>query len=111
MDPIGVTIGGTGLFLQILEAIDRLWHIYEAIANFQADYRSEQVELRMQWRRFDHLINSARLPESRLPGGRLSSDDKVLIEEYLRKMEKHFDECNRLIERYTGHGESSYSAS
>jgi hypothetical protein len=107
MDPTGVTLASISLFIQLIKTTDRLYAIYKAISSFDEDFREEQLKLQAQWIIYDNWVNVAELPSSRLPGGHLSEEDTLFVEEFLKLMERHFGDCNQLVGKYTGHSEFS----
>jgi hypothetical protein len=104
MDPVGITIAGISLFIQILQSIDTLYQGCKTFVNFDEEFHSLQLELKMQWYRYYSSTRCVRLPSRGRPGGVLSEDDIEFIRQYLENMNVYFQECYRLVSKYTKDG-------
>ncbi|KAK4998427.1 hypothetical protein LTR66_002327 [Elasticomyces elasticus] len=96
VEPVGVTLASMGLFLQLFDTVDRLWEGFKVTASFGDDWEAVQVELRMQWWRFETVYKIRKIPRSEIDGNR------EMLKDYLKLMLDYFKICQDLSTWYTG---------
>ncbi|KAK4984027.1 hypothetical protein LTR50_006866 [Elasticomyces elasticus] len=96
VEPAGITLASIGLFLQLFDTVDRLWEGFKVTASFGDDWEAVQVELRMQWWRFETVYKIRKIPRSEIDGNR------EMLEDYLKLMLHYFKTCQDLCVWYTG---------
>jgi hypothetical protein len=102
---VGITLASVGLFLQLYDACDRLYHGYKLTRRFGHDFEDVQVELQMQWARFDTLLKRRLVSSQEIdvhnPSHRITST----IYRYISLMERYFKTCHELMKWYDNEGE------
>lgn len=102
VEPVGITLASVGLFLQIFDTCDRLYHGVKLTWRFGDDYDAMQIEFEMQWARFDSLLRTRRVSQNQIDANR------SVISRYLEQMRKYFAECNKLMKWYDKEGYCSH---
>jgi hypothetical protein len=102
VEPVAATLASLGLFLQLYDTCDRLYHGFKLTRRFGEDFENTQIQLDAQWARLDTLWNRRRVRRDMIDLG--VSNDYVIetLKRLLELMKRYFAECNRLMEWYDG---------
>lgn len=99
-DAVGTTLASISLFLQIFDSCDRLYRAYKLNRRFGTDSENIEIELKIQWARFDVLVNRRRVRQDEIESSDRNRDKHETIRRGLTLMEGLFRDCNALMKRY-----------
>ena len=102
---VGITLASVSLFLQIFDSCDRLYHGYKLNHRFGTDFENTEIELEMQWARFEILVNRERVRQNEIELSDRNRNKHETICKGLKLMERLFRDCNTLMKRYDGDGQ------
>ena len=103
-EPVGITLASVSLFLQIFDSCDRLYHGYKLNRRFGTDFENVQIELEIQWARFDILVNRRRVRQDEIEPSERNPNQHETVRRGLTLMERLFGDCNALMKWYDGEG-------
>lgn len=104
-EPVGITLASVSLFLQIFDSCDRLYRGYKLNRRFGTDFESIQIELEIQWARFDIIVNRRRVRQDEIESSDRNRNQHETVRRGLKLMEGLFGDCNNLMKWYDGEGQ------
>lgn len=103
-EPVGITLASVGLFLQIFDTCDRLYHGYKLTWRFGRDFTLVQSALDMQWARLDAMIQRRLVRWQEIDVSNLNHNTTLTIQRHLNSMKTYFEICNKLMKWYDREG-------
>ena len=104
-EPVATTLASISLFLQIFDSCDRLYHGYKLNRRFGTDFENVQIELEIQWARFEILVNRQRVRQDEIELSDRNRNQHETVRRGLKLMEGLFGDCNALMKWYDGEGQ------
>ena len=105
VEEASIVLASVGVFLQLYDTCDRLYHGVKLNRRFGDDYMSAQIELEMQWCRLHEILQRPRVLAKDCNIQDPKNAQRKQLARYLGQMEKYFKTCNELMTWYDGKGE------
>jgi Prion-inhibition and propagation len=107
VEPVGITLASVGLFLQVFDVCDRLYHGAKLTWRFGTDFELIQIALEVQWARLDTIVRKRRIKVTEIDVDNPDHYVTFTIKRLLESMKIHFERCNQLMAWYDGESKSA----